>query len=454
MNKNSKILSVIAIVVLALAVIGATFAYFQAQGGDAVTRDVEILTHTVDTLSFNISNNISIEATQQNFTDGGNNLSGEATATAVLTPNSKTGGATEHYNMYLNITNNEIGYSAANIHYEPELLLQVFDLFEHWCLTATSESEGLNDEICLIDSTQSDFLNMINYGNEYIKSEESCLYYLDLFEEFVEDHPEFGFPNDYTIACEQGDEIQLDLAGLGNKVTVNGVIGYNITDKDGLIRILNNHEITASNNMTTTENYRVVVTIINHDFNQNDNTGKEIEASLIVQKEEYMFSGVIYSNNINTTINGMHYLNGEEINNETYDGIVDHAYSPYKSRGVMFYNSYSGNYLKYTILNNIIQDTKVCVNYNNHEFCIGPDYWDTDAATTKDKLQADMESEYGVGNVTCEYLNDNHPYCYLPNKVTLFVYESSVKCSYNTNHPYINRYYTVDSNGIAFLAYV
>ena len=126
-KKSTAIVSAVAIITIAIMVIGATFAYFRAQGGSAVTKDVQITAHTVDRLSFYVDQDINIEVSQLDFQSGGNNKSGDATATAILTPNSKTGAATRHYYVYLQLDTNEIDYSVANTNHQAELLLQVFD---------------------------------------------------------------------------------------------------------------------------------------------------------------------------------------------------------------------------------------------------------------------------------------------------------------------------------------
>ena len=207
-DKKSLYFTIIAIVTIVLMVGGATYAYFAAQGGGFTSEDATVTSNTTDLLTFQIDQDISFHVTQADFASGGNNKSGQATATATLIPNNKTGAASDHYYMYLNITSNPMVYSAANTNEDPELMVQVFD------------------------------------GNNQL------------------------------VTCPS----------LGEQKTVKGVTGYDITGVSGPVALLNNHEITASNNQTTVETWRVVITMINLDVNQNDNTGKTIEANLVVQK--------------------------------------------------------------------------------------------------------------------------------------------------------------------------
>ncbi len=406
--KNKKILPVLGIILLLLTSGGLTYAFFQAQSSAPVTRDVHVLTHTVDMLTFSIDEDISVEATQLNFTNGGDNQDGEATATAILTPNSKTGTATRNYYLYLNIESNPLVYSAANTNHDPELLLQVFD-----------SSDNL-----------------------------------------------------------------VTLTGLGNQVTIDSLTGYDITTARGLKTLLDNHTITASNNATTTQEWRVVVTLVNLDVNQNDNTGKTFEAELIIQEDELDlgFTGTIYRNNTVATAAGLSIIpitgtqwvitdgtrdafnydtenecttaltgygspqgfsceeksgtfggvgtyetSASSIRNKTYNVYCpiggeyltcgNNWYYPTEQAclddvDTSTYTCTAGSitkpyYLKHEVVNNIIDSTEVCLWYNNHEFCIGPNYWVGDAqdqeegTTTEAKLQTAMETALGIQADSC-----------------------------------------------------
>jgi hypothetical protein len=413
--ENKKILSVIGIIVILITVIGFSYAFFQAQSDEAEIRDVNVITHTVDTLTFSATEDIEIEATQFNFINGGVNQSGDATATAILTPNSKTGAATKNYNLYLNITDNDTVYSAANTNQVPELLLQVF-----------------------------------NSSNQLVI-----------------------------------------LTELGTQKTVGTLTGYDITGVNGLITLLNNHAISASNNTSTTENWRVVVTLINHNFNQNDNTGKTFAAELIIRQDEYKYTGTIYrnrflemhegnlifginnqsvycvnNNNYNECDYGTYYLTYEDCQTylETTGYVLYGGYSceqetrsfpgivvgEYKTTAIAIaseiHNVYCpiggdyltcGNnryysseeectdevnpsvytctagtitkpyYIKNTVSNNSITGSQVCLWYNNHEFCLESNYWDTNAQTTKNKLQTAMETTFGTQADSCNILVDD-----------------------------------------------
>ena len=63
----------------------------------------------------------------QNFGINGNNLSSDATAQAILTPNSKTGSASRNYYVYLDLTTNGITYSSNDSNNTLELMVQVYN---------------------------------------------------------------------------------------------------------------------------------------------------------------------------------------------------------------------------------------------------------------------------------------------------------------------------------------
>ena len=123
-KKKVKLFSAIALVALALLVVGATYAYFQNQYGAASNANVKVTTYTTDMLTFETGSNINITAGQDDFASGKGNKIGQTFARATLQANNKTNTATANYNVYLDIENNEFSYTNTDT---PELLLQVVD---------------------------------------------------------------------------------------------------------------------------------------------------------------------------------------------------------------------------------------------------------------------------------------------------------------------------------------
>ena len=143
-SRKTKIISVVAIVALALTVITATYAYFNAQGGSATSTNLNVTTYTTDVFTFAAGDEINLEITQSNFESGKGNAVGNTFASATLTANNKTNTATEHYYLYLNIENNDFEYTVNSS--TPELMLTITD----------SEGNEVTDIEGLIHTTVTD----------------------------------------------------------------------------------------------------------------------------------------------------------------------------------------------------------------------------------------------------------------------------------------------------------
>ena len=124
-QKKALVLSIVGVITLIAVIVGATYAYFQAQGGGIGSTDVNVQTATTDNLSFQVGNGISISASQEDFGQGMPNKSGSTTASAILTANNATNTATRNYYIYLDITSNEFVYTTGDR--EAELLLKITD---------------------------------------------------------------------------------------------------------------------------------------------------------------------------------------------------------------------------------------------------------------------------------------------------------------------------------------
>ena len=219
-KKKPIILSVIALLALVALVVGATFAYFQAQVGEGKSADVVVKSYTVDTFTFSTGSQISLNLDQENFASGQGNITGSTYASATLTANNKTNTATEHYYLYLNIENNTFTYSINEN--TPEIIM--------------------------------------------------------------------------TITDNAGTEVT-DITGLTHtSVTdANGtqVSGYDITNKNGLITLFNNREITTTSSKE--ERWNIKVTFVNYDASQNANAGKSMSAKVMIQKEKITVANICNS---------------------------------------------------------------------------------------------------------------------------------------------------------------
>ena len=116
-------LSFLGVLTFIAVVVGATYAYFTAQGGGTGNINVNANTATTDNLSFQVGEAISLTANQEDFGSGAGNKSGETFARATLTANNATNNATRNYYVYLDITSNDFEYTTVDE--QAELLLKV-----------------------------------------------------------------------------------------------------------------------------------------------------------------------------------------------------------------------------------------------------------------------------------------------------------------------------------------
>ena len=126
--KNEKkvlALSFLGVLTFIAVVVGATYAYFTAQGGGTGNINVNAQTATTDNLSFQTGAAINLTANQEDFGQGSGNKSGETYARATLTANNATNNATRNYYIYLDITSNNFEYTTVDE--QAELLLKVTD---------------------------------------------------------------------------------------------------------------------------------------------------------------------------------------------------------------------------------------------------------------------------------------------------------------------------------------
>ena len=209
-KKKTIILSVLAVATFAILIVGATFAYFQAQTGAGKSTDINVTTYTTDVFTFTTGDEINLEITQSNFASGKGNITGSTYASALLTANNKTNTATEHYYLYLNISNNTFTYSINEN--TPEIIMTITD----------SAGTEVTDITTLTHTSVTDAKGAI-------------------------------------------------------------ISGYDITNKNGLITLFNNREITA--NPSKEEKWNITITFVNYDASQNANAGKGMSAKVMIQKE-------------------------------------------------------------------------------------------------------------------------------------------------------------------------
>jgi len=121
--KKKKLILAVAILTLIMVVVGATYAYFVAQTGSGQSANINVQAGTTDSLRFEVTNDLNIYASVENFAEGQDNLAKDTNLKATLKPNNNTNEATYNYYVYLDISKNELEYTTEDN--KPELLLKV-----------------------------------------------------------------------------------------------------------------------------------------------------------------------------------------------------------------------------------------------------------------------------------------------------------------------------------------
>ncbi len=213
-NKNKLYISII-VGLLFLFVVGISFAYFQTQYGNGGKVDLKVKTYSVDELSFNIGEDITLNPNQFNFAQGKGNLEGATNASAILKANNKTNLAKMNYYAYVVVTKNEFKYTTSDK--KAELVLSV---------------EGPNGVLTTL--------------------------------------PDLG--NAIDVTDNDGNTFK----------------GFDITEFSGVITLADNKtiEVTSSDNGKKQEDWKIKVTFINLDADQSNNSDKNFNANMMIQKEE------------------------------------------------------------------------------------------------------------------------------------------------------------------------
>ena len=242
-NKKKDIVYLtIGIATLIALITGATYAYFQAQSKNGTNSSVDITSGTTDHLVFTTDGNISISASADNFKENGQDLSETATAKAILTANNTTHIANDTYNVYLDITSNNLEYSS----YQKESDTKI-------------------------------------YLKQEVKEEDITNGVLDSYTPIPELYLKVDGPKSFSKEIKG---FTLDSEG------------YDITEKRGLITIAEDVPIstTAPEGMTT-DTWTITITFKNLKTNQQLNTGKELKGKIIIQKEKLVLSKLLADSN-------------------------------------------------------------------------------------------------------------------------------------------------------------
>jgi hypothetical protein len=106
-----------------IVLLGITYAYYIAQIGPGSKTNINLTSDTLDKLTFTQGTDLSLNATQFNFTNGGSNLTSSTTASATLVANSTNNTASDTYNAYIDISSNSYIYTQNES--TPEIILTI-----------------------------------------------------------------------------------------------------------------------------------------------------------------------------------------------------------------------------------------------------------------------------------------------------------------------------------------
>ncbi len=234
---------------------------------------------------------------------------------------------------------------------------------------------------------------------------------------------------EYTTSPTNTPELLLTITNPSNQAvtsmsgltytTVNGVSGFDITNQRGLIQIASNYSITSSSSSTATnQTWNFTVTLVNLNSDQEANTGKYMTAKAVIQKEA--ITTAYWNDNFAGTYVYSYPLGQKQTWGDYNDNLTNWTSgSPTTYPTLAQLQSNYANFSNRPVYIKTTTEHQVCLYYNNHEFCLGVNYWEGtigvyDSAAglaTMNKLQAEMETVLGTSASAC-YSNDVYAYCH------------------------------------------
>ncbi len=295
-KKNTLLLTVIAIATLLVAVVGATFAYFTAQNAGSKSTEIQVKTETTNSSTIRPGSNINIKANDLNFanqsTDGVQSYVGsqKGVANASVTFAASSSASEEQKFCYTvsliiddkdssgteNLKNYTDGRTSNNIEYskdnqedskKPELVFNISKAAKQTGYTDKFESA---DQYKAYDGETNNITDLVGrYKKDILTDTKICL-----------NDVSYGDQNQYVE---------------GGTCTQGNISGWDITEKTGTIKIpkltddddasaeANNevvHMLKVPAGETRTDYWQAEVILVNHNFDQNRNTGKTITGRL------------------------------------------------------------------------------------------------------------------------------------------------------------------------------
>ena len=240
-RKNTILLTVIAVATLLVAVVGATFAYFTAQGGGTAQTNINVTTSTSSNSSFELGSSLTINANQDNFdTKEVAHQTSTQTGTVTWTPSNAASGDELNfcYSVNLNVTTNTFEYIDEGVRNEAQTAGTTIDA--SW--------DNTPELVFTISKNSSEIttgITGLNYENV--------------------DTSKTG-----TRPAVNG----WDITEWGTSGGATVVIPGNSTNKQY-------HQISGTAGSPTTDNWSITATLINLDVDQQHNTNKSFTGTLV-----------------------------------------------------------------------------------------------------------------------------------------------------------------------------
>ena len=250
-NKRKSIIYLtIGVLTLIALVVGATYAFFQAQNKNGASFNTNVTAGTTDNLTFSINdldvkadkitdddgnNGIVINATQQNFKSGANSIGDGVIGKAILIANDSSKEASYKYYVYVNIINNDLEYTSY-------------------------KNEGGNVKLAPLDD---------NDKTTYTKPVPELVMTIRKNGQPYTD-PIDGI-NQTTITIKDGE-----------------VIGYDITEvrRNILIEEATIEVMEGTKDLRTEDEWEISIILKNLETDQQLNTDKEVKGEVLIQSEK------------------------------------------------------------------------------------------------------------------------------------------------------------------------
>ena len=367
MIKHSKILLIIAITLIIVTVVSATYAYF-ASG------------------SINTTNNTNLNATVGNVTN----------INLVTVGDTITLNASSKDMLAANISNEAVSTDTGTLQVKltagsPDIpIVCEYDLYYVW--------EKTSDEYIRSNSNKYEFTYMIDRNEYYI----------------------YRYKTNYVNTTNTPQLIGTEqIESKGTEVTHTYTITSNFYNLniDQTLNANKNFKIKyyidtnesrctkAITNGTVYRNTRTTTQLGNSIYNRGD-----FETTLFDRlNTEYSIYCPIGGFYTTCALNTWRYYTMEACEDDISGSSINYYCTS---------TTYTKNfYLKHDIENGVISNSEVCIYHSGKEFCLQPNYWDTDKETTMTKLKEDMESNLEVTADECNYYPDpdDFVYCYFGN---------------------------------------